>query len=89
MNRVRIGATTVRMDQKITFFGDYCNWQRIDGYRDFVLFSPAAGIAKILMGSDKVNFFHEHVLVKSPGTDEPTPWHHDHPYYCIDGMDTC
>ena len=74
---------------KNTFFGDYCNWQRIDGYRDFVQGSPAAGIAKILMDSDKVNFFHEHVLVKSPGTDEPTPWHHDHPYYCIDGMDTC
>lgn len=40
------------------------------------------------MDSAKVNFFHEHVLVKSPGIEESTPWHHDHPYYCIDGMDT-
>lgn len=71
------------------FFGDYCNWQRIADYEAFVRRSPAAGIARALMGADKVNFFHEHVIVKSPGTEEPTPWHHDHPYYCIDGMDTC
>ena len=78
-----------KVGAKDTFFGDYCNWRRIDGYRDFVLDSPAASIARTLMDSAKVNFFHEHVLVKSPGTEEPTPWHHDHPYYCIDGMDTC
>jgi len=71
------------------FFGDYCNWQRIPAYEQFVRQSPAAAAAQALMGGGKVNFFHEHVLVKAPGTDEPTPWHHDHPYYCIDGMDTC
>jgi ectoine hydroxylase-related dioxygenase (phytanoyl-CoA dioxygenase family) len=37
------------------------------------------------MGGDTVRFFHEHVLVKEPGTDEVTPWHHDDPYYCVDG----
>ena len=71
------------------FFGDYCNWRRIPGYRNFALNSPAAGLARQLMGSTKVNMFHEHVIAKAPGTEEPTPWHHDHPYYCIDGMDTC
>ena len=74
---------------KDIFFGDYCNWRRIKGCWVFVLASPAASIARTLMGSDKVNFFHEHVLVKSPGTEKSTPWHHDHPYFCIDGMDTC
>ncbi len=38
------------------------------------------------MGSSSVRFFHEHVLVKEPGATEPTPWHHDDPYYGIDGM---
>jgi len=28
-------------------------------------------------------------VVKAPGADEPTPWHHDHPYYCLDGFETC
>jgi len=70
------------------FFGDYCNWQRIPQFREFVTRSPAAEIAARLMGSRRAQFFHEHVLVKEPETGEPTPWHHDLPYYCIDGNDT-
>ncbi len=63
------------------FFGDYCNWARIDAYRRFLFDSPIAGIAATLMRSSKVNLFHEHVLVKEPGTLDRTPWHHDQPYY--------
>ncbi len=70
------------------FFGDYCNWRRIPQYRYFVTRSPAAEMAARLMGSERAQFFHEHVLVKEPGTTEPTPWHHDLPYYCVDGDDT-
>ena len=70
------------------FFGDYCNWQRIPEYRDFVFESPAAAIAARLMGSTTAQFFHEHVLVKEPGSAEVTPWHHDYPYYCIEGRKT-
>ncbi|GFR29081.1 hypothetical protein TNCT_580851 [Trichonephila clavata] len=33
----------------------------------------------------QVSFYHEHVLVKEPGTDKETPWHHDQSYYPIDG----
>lgn len=71
------------------FFGDYCNWQRIPEYREFLLESPAATIAARLMRSEKVNLFHEHVLVKEPGTLEPTPWHHDQPYWTVDGTQVC
>src|SRR5579872_662840 len=67
------------------FVGDYCNWARIPEYRRFVFESPAARIAQQLMGSRTVRIFHEHVLIKEPGTREPTPWHHDQPYYCVDG----
>jgi len=70
------------------FFGDYCNWSRIAEYEDFARNSPAADLAAALMGSKKVNLFHEHVVVKEPGTAERTPWHHDQPYYCVDGNDT-
>ncbi len=66
-------------------FGDYCNWDRIPEFRDFAFNSPAARIAQQLMGSKSVRLFHEHVLVKEPGADVPTPWHHDQPYYCVDG----
>jgi ectoine hydroxylase-related dioxygenase (phytanoyl-CoA dioxygenase family) len=67
------------------FVGDYCNWSRIPEYHDFVFNSPAAEIARALMGSRTARFFHEHILVKEPGTREVTPWHHDQPYYCVDG----
>ena len=67
------------------FFGDYCNWARIPEYRDFVYRSDAAALAARLMGSSTARFFHEHVLVKEPKTESRTPWHHDLPYYCIDG----
>ena len=71
------------------FFGDYCNWQRIAEYRTFVHDSPAAEIAARMMRSRKVNFFHEHILVKEPGTKERTPWHHDQPYWSVDGTQVC
>jgi len=71
------------------FFGDYCNWRRIPQYRDFLLHAPAAKIAGTLMGSGKANLFHEHVLVKEPGTTEKTPWHHDQPYWTVDGTQVC
>lgn len=71
------------------FFGDYCNWTRIPEYARFLRDSPAAGIAGRLMGASKVNLFHEHVLVKEPGTLERTPWHHDQPYWTVDGWQVC
>ncbi len=71
------------------FFGDYCNWQRIPEYRDFILHSPAGEIAAVLMGSNTARIFHEHVLVKEPGAGQETPWHHDQPYYCVDGQQNC
>lgn len=70
------------------FFVDYCNWDRIPQYRDFIFKSPAAEIGAALMDSDKVQLFHEHVLVKEAATGVPTPWHQDAPYYCVDGPKT-
>ena len=37
------------------------------------------------MNSNKARFFHDHVLVKEPGSSIVTPWHQDKPYYCVDG----
>jgi ectoine hydroxylase-related dioxygenase (phytanoyl-CoA dioxygenase family) len=70
------------------FFDDYCNWQRIPEFHAFVVESPAAEIAARVMRSPIAQFFHEHVLVKEPGTVKRTPWHQDAPYYCVDGGQT-
>lgn len=71
------------------FFGDYCNWSRIPEFREFVSRSPAAAIAGRVMRARAVRIFHDHLLVKEPGTEERTPWHHDQPYYCVDGTQIC
>jgi len=58
------------------FFDDYCNWQRIKE------------VAADLMQSQSCQMFHDHVLVKEPGTAKPTPWHQDSPYYFVEGEQT-
>ena len=68
------------------FFDDYCNWTRIPEFAAVIEGSPAAEVAADLMGTDRVQLFHDHVLVKEPGTSKPTPWHQDGPYYFVDGI---
>lgn len=72
-------------DGSAPFFQDLCNWQRIDAFRDFVTASAAAETGARLMQSRTCRLFHDHVLVKEPGTSVVTPWHQDQPYYCTSG----
>ena len=67
------------------FYDDYCNWQRIEEYKDFIFNSKIANIASQLMESRNVNLFHEHVLIKEAGAKKHTPWHQDQSYYCVKG----
>ncbi len=71
------------------FVEDFCNWQRIDEFRTIAFESRAADAAGALMGSSHVRLYHDHMLVKEPGTQQPTPWHQDQPYYNVDGFDNC
>jgi ectoine hydroxylase-related dioxygenase (phytanoyl-CoA dioxygenase family) len=70
------------------FFDDYCNWDRIPEFKEAIYASPAAEVAADLMNSNRVQLFHDHVLVKEPGTSKPTPWHQDGPYYFVEGQNT-
>ena len=67
------------------FFGDLDMWTRLEPFRDFVLNSPAAGIAGEVMDSSSATFLYDQMLVKEPGSQQRTPWHQDQPYYDIDG----
>jgi len=73
-------------DGSAPFFQDLCNWNRFQEFDDFVKKSPMGEIAAKLMKSNVSRFFHDHVLVKEPGSSIVTPWHQDQPYYCVDGM---
>lgn len=68
------------------FFDDYCNWTRIAEFEEVIHASPAAEVAADLMASARVQVFHDHVLVKEPGTSKATPWHQDRHYYFVDGI---
>ena len=67
---------------------DFCNWQRISEYKDFVLNSALGSLATDLTESQSVQFFHDHYLHKEASSGVPTPWHQDMPYYCVDGTQT-
>jgi ectoine hydroxylase-related dioxygenase (phytanoyl-CoA dioxygenase family) len=71
------------------FVEDFCNWQRIEAFRRIAFESRAADAAAALMGSRQVRLFHDHMLVKEPGTQQSTPWHQDQPYYNVEGFDNC
>ena len=70
------------------FFDDYCNWTRIAEFEEVIKGSDVAQVAARLMQSNRVQMFHDHVLVKEPGTSKPTPWHQDGPYYFVQGRQT-
>jgi ectoine hydroxylase-related dioxygenase (phytanoyl-CoA dioxygenase family) len=78
-----------RSDDTGRFVEDFCNWDRIAEYERVIRDSAAAGIAGRLMGASTVRLYHDHMLVKEPGTRQPTPWHQDQPYYNVDGSQTC
>ena len=79
---------STRPSERGRFFDSYCNWQLIPEYLLFVLTSDAASIAAQLMRSNTAQFFHDHAFTKEQGTEKATPWHHDLPYYCVDGSQT-
>ena len=82
------GRENVKEKNNGSFFEDYCNWQRIPEFKDFIENSPAAKIVAEATKSSSVQIFHDHIFSKDPGTTKETPWHQDLPYYCVDGNDT-
>ncbi|MCY4336577.1 MAG: phytanoyl-CoA dioxygenase family protein [Litoreibacter sp.] len=79
-------AENLKEGEQGRFFDDYCNWQRIASFEKVIRNSEAAAVAADLMSSKSVQLFHDHILVKEPGTSKPTPWHSDGPYYFTAGQ---
>ncbi len=82
------GRENISKQQRGRFFEDYCNWRRIEEFKDFIFNSPAAEIVAQSTQSNQIQVFHEHIFLKESGTKKETPWHQDLPYYCVDGNDT-
>jgi ectoine hydroxylase-related dioxygenase (phytanoyl-CoA dioxygenase family) len=67
------------------FVEDFCTWQDNPAYAEIMRDSALPRVAKALMQSDSVRIYHDHLLVKEPGTRQATPWHQDQPYYNVSG----
>jgi ectoine hydroxylase-related dioxygenase (phytanoyl-CoA dioxygenase family) len=89
INHPSEGALVHKADgHKGNFLEDFCCWERIPEYRDFVLDSPLGRTAAELMRSKTSQFFHDHYLHKEANSGVATPWHQDIPYYCVQGSQT-
>jgi ectoine hydroxylase-related dioxygenase (phytanoyl-CoA dioxygenase family) len=85
-----IGAMISMPDQG--YLNDIFVWLADDDYRRFVLESPAATIAARALGglgATGARFFYDQSFVKEPGTQVPTPWHHDLTFWPVEGSQVC
>lgn len=71
------------------FVTDYCPSQQVPELREFVLRSPAARTAARIMASHSAGFLMDVLWIKEAGTAKPTRWHHDQPYFTVDGDKMC
>ena len=71
------------------FFEDFRNWGRNPAYERLARSATIGAAVSCLMGSKTARLHHDHLLVKTAGTRQATPWHQDQPYYNLDGAQTC
>lgn len=67
------------------FTSDLFMWLMNDSFRSVVLESPLAELATQAMGSTSATHWYDQLFVKEPGSDVPTPWHHDLTFWPIVG----
>ena len=67
------------------YYGDFFIWRRNKSFKKFAFDSNLPELASKILDSKNINFFYDQLLVKEPKTKEPTPWHHDLPYWPIKG----
>lgn len=71
------------------FVEDFCTWQNNPFYQRIIFDTGLGAVAAQIMQSKTVRLYHDHLLVKEPGTRQVTPWHQDQPYYNIAGKQNC
>ncbi len=77
------GASTERL------FTTRYLWQDEPAVNSFLYNSGVAELAAGALNSTTVRFYFDHLLVKEPNTQAPTPWHQDIPYWPFLGKQIC
>ncbi len=69
-----------------TYFGDFWIWHQVPAMRRFIFESPAPALAGGVMDVNTVMLVTDNWLVREAGTCNHAPWHHDGPYFDLDGQ---
>ncbi len=80
-----LAITASEPDDPGRFVEDFCTWQSNENYAHILKDTALPWLARDLMRSQSVRLYHDHLLVKGPGTRAITPWHQDQPYYNVSG----
>jgi len=75
-----------RTDDGGLFHGNLRLWEHDDACKAFCFSSGLPAIAQQCFASRKVNLLYDQLFVKEAGTDNPTRWHNDQPYWAIRGQ---
>ena len=76
--------STQNVSIKSSFFYDYWTYKKNKSIQKLLGDKDLIDKIKKIAGTKQLNFFHDHVLIKNEGA-KITPWHHDRPYYFVDG----
>lgn len=67
------------------FIGGGGLWKIYDDCDSYCRHSMLPELAAKLFGSEQVRLYFDQLFVKEPGSNAPTPWHNDQPYWAVSG----
>ena len=76
-------------DRRGRFRSGVDHWLTDDDMREFALHSPLPAVVASLLETESLYLYEDSILVKEPGSLEPTVFHQDHPYFSVDGHLVC
>jgi len=76
-------------DARGRYFSDLHNFRRSPAYEALACDSALPEVAGRAMAAETVRVLYDQTIVKEPGTQSPTPWHHDLPFWPVDGTQIC
>lgn len=82
-------AKDITRGKEGVFVSDTFVWANIPEFEPFIRTSPAAEAVATVMRSSRINLLFDQILVKEPGSNTRTMWHHDHTYWPVAGDQVC
>ncbi len=77
--------TYARDDQGARYFMDTVHWGHIPEFMTYANDGPASALAAQALGASTMVFLEQDWFYQDAGSSGRTPWHHDLPYYDLEG----